>query len=66
MTDAFRRRRRRSFDSLERVRIRLRWAYLDQAIAIKPSVLLMAHCSDLLVTELSNCIPMNWPYISKH
>ncbi len=35
MTYAFKRRRRRSFGSLEALRIRLRWAYLDQAIAIR-------------------------------
>ncbi len=35
MTDAFKRRRRRAFGSLEAVRIRLRWAYLDRAIAIR-------------------------------
>ncbi len=38
MTDAFRRRRRRPFGSLEAVRIRLRWAYPDQAIAIRHSI----------------------------
>ncbi len=37
MTDAFKIRRRRSFGSLEAVIIRLRWAYLDQAIVWFPT-----------------------------
>ncbi len=35
MTDALKRRRRRTFGSLEAVRSRLRSAYMDQAIAIR-------------------------------